>query len=53
MTASSSDYRKRVYTKFGDKGDTSLLYGGRVSKNNPHSEAYGITRETSEGNGAA
>ena len=45
MTASSSDYRKRVYTKFGDKGDTSLLYGGRVSKNNPHSEAYGITDE--------
>ena len=45
MTASSSDYRKRIYTKFGDKGETSLLYGGRVSKNNPHSEAYGITDE--------
>ena len=44
-TASSSSYRKRVYTKFGDKGETSLLYGGRVSKNNPHSEAYGITDE--------
>ena len=45
MTSSSSSYRKRVYTKFGDKGETSLLYGGRVSKNNPHTEAYGITDE--------
>ncbi|PKB63985.1 MAG: ATP:cob(I)alamin adenosyltransferase [SAR202 cluster bacterium Io17-Chloro-G2] len=45
MTSSSSSFRKRVYTKFGDKGETSLLYGGRVSKNNPHSEAYGITDE--------
>ena len=44
MTSSSS-YRKRVYTKFGDKGETSLLYGGRVSKNSPHTEAYGITDE--------
>ena len=45
MTSSSSSFRKRVYTKFGDKGETSLLYGGRVSKNNPHTEAYGITDE--------
>ena len=45
MTASSSSYRKRVYTKFGDQGETSLLYGGRISKNNPHTEAYGITDE--------
>lgn len=45
MSSSSSSYRKRVYTKFGDKGETSLLYGGRVSKNNPHTEAYGITDE--------
>ena len=35
-SSSSSEYRKRVYTKFGDKGETSLLYGGRISKNNPH-----------------
>ncbi|PKB81088.1 MAG: ATP:cob(I)alamin adenosyltransferase [SAR202 cluster bacterium Io17-Chloro-G9] len=41
----SSSFRKKVYTKFGDKGETSLLYGGRVSKNNPHTEAYGITDE--------
>lgn len=44
MTSSSS-FRKKVYTKFGDQGETSLLYGGRVSKNNPHCEAYGITDE--------
>ena len=44
-SSSSSPYRKRVYTKFGDKGETSLLYGGRVSKNSPHTEAYGITDE--------
>ena len=44
-SSSSSSYRKRVYTKYGDKGETSLLYGGRVSKNNPHTEAYGITDE--------
>jgi cob(I)alamin adenosyltransferase len=42
MTSSS---RKRVYTKYGDEGETSLLYGGRVSKNDPHTEAYGITDE--------
>ena len=53
MTASSSEYRKRVYTKFGDLGETSLLYGGRVSKNNPHSEAYGITDEAVSAMGLA
>lgn len=45
MTTSSSPRRKRVYTKYGDQGETSLLYGGRVSKSNPHTEAYGITDE--------
>lgn len=45
MTASSSSHRKKVYTKYGDKGETSLLYGGRVSKNSVHTEAYGITDE--------
>ena len=39
------NYRKKVYTKFGDAGETSLLYGGRVSKNSPNTEAYGITDE--------
>jgi cob(I)alamin adenosyltransferase len=51
--SSSSSYRKKVYTKFGDKGETSLLYGGRVSKNNPHTEAYGITDEAVSAMGLA
>ena len=42
---SRDDYRKKVYTKFGDGGETSLLYGGRISKNSPNTEAYGITDE--------
>ena len=53
VTASSSEYRKRVYTKFGDMGETSLLYGGRVSKNNPHSEAYGVPDEAVSAMGLA
>ncbi len=44
-SSSSEQRRKRVYTKYGDQGETSLLYGGRVSKANPHTEAYGITDE--------
>ena len=52
-SSSSSSYRKRVYTKFGDQGETSLLYGGRVSKNNPHTEAYGITDEAVSAMGMA
>ena len=51
--ASSSSYRKRLYTKFGDQGTTSLLYGGRVSKNDPHTEAYGITDEAVSAMGLA
>lgn len=53
MTSSSSSYRKRVYTKFGDQGETSLLYGGRVSKNNVHTEAYGVTDEAVSAMGLA
>ena len=46
VSSSTSDsYRKKVYTKFGDSGETSLLYGGRISKNSPNTEAYGITDE--------
>jgi cob(I)alamin adenosyltransferase len=44
-SSSESSHRKKVYTKYGDKGETSLLYGGRVSKNSVHTEAYGITDE--------
>ena len=53
MTSSSSSYRKKVYTKFGDQGETSLLYGGRVSKNDLHTEAYGITDEAVSAMGLA
>ncbi len=31
----------RIYTKKGDAGETSLLFGGRVSKADPRCEAYG------------
>ncbi len=41
----TSSPRKKIYTKYGDEGTTGLLYGGRVSKNDPHTEAYGITDE--------
>ena len=33
----------KVYTKRGDKGETGLLFGGRVSKADPRCEAYGAT----------
>ena len=49
----TSSHRKKIYTKHGDQGQTSLLYGGRVSKNNPHSEAYGITDEAVSAMGLA
>ncbi|HCP24111.1 MAG TPA: cob(I)yrinic acid a,c-diamide adenosyltransferase, partial [Dehalococcoidia bacterium] len=34
-------------------GETSLLYGGRVSKNSPNTEAYGITDEAVSAMGMA
>ena len=34
-----------VVTKTGDKGETGLLYGGRVPKNNLRVEAYGTVDE--------
>ena len=45
--------RKRIYTRYGDEGETSLLYGGRVSKNSLHTEAYGITDEAVSAMGLA
>ena len=44
---------KRLYTKYGDSGETSLLYGGRVSKANLHCEAYGATDEACSALGLA
>jgi len=35
----------RIYTKRGDDGTTGLLYGGRVSKADPATEAYGSVDE--------
>ena len=35
----------RIYTKRGDDGTTGLLYGGRISKADPATEAYGSVDE--------
>ena len=35
----------KIYTKYGDTGDTGLLYGGRVSKSDLRCEAYGTVDE--------
>lgn len=35
----------KTFNKRGDAGETSLLYGGRVSKSNPRCEAYGTVDE--------
>lgn len=35
----------KIYTRRGDTGETGLLYGGRVSKADPRTEAYGTIDE--------
>ena len=35
----------KIYTRYGDQGQTGLLYGGRVSKADLRCEAYGTTDE--------
>ena len=35
----------KTFNKRGDRGETSLLYGGRVAKSNPRCEAYGTIDE--------
>ena len=49
----ASHSKKKIYTKYGDEGKTSLLYGGRVSKSGPYTEAYGITDEAVSAMGLA
>jgi cob(I)alamin adenosyltransferase len=43
----------RIYTKRGDDGTTGLLYGGRISKADLRTEAYGTTDEAVAQLGAA
>jgi cob(I)alamin adenosyltransferase len=45
--------RKSIVTKTGDAGETGLLYGGRVSKADPRTEAYGTIDEAISAIGAA
>lgn len=43
----------RIYTKKGDDGTTGLLYGGRVSKDDPRTQVYGTLDETVSALGVA
>lgn len=37
--------QRSIATRAGDGGETGLLYGGRVPKDDPHTEAYGSLDE--------
>ncbi|MFN2556440.1 MAG: cob(I)yrinic acid a,c-diamide adenosyltransferase [Nitriliruptorales bacterium] len=43
----------KVYTKTGDKGDTSLFHGGRVPKDHLRTQAYGTVDEVVSALGVA
>lgn len=43
----------KIYTKKGDDGTTSLWYGGRVSKDDARTEAYGAVDEAGSALGVA
>jgi cob(I)alamin adenosyltransferase len=43
----------RIYTKKGDDGTTSLWYGGRVSKSDVRTDAYGAVDEAGSALGVA
>ena len=45
--------RKSIVTRTGDGGETGLLYGGRVPKTDPRTEAYGAVDEAISTLGAA
>ncbi|MGH7639933.1 MAG: cob(I)yrinic acid a,c-diamide adenosyltransferase [Candidatus Dormibacteria bacterium] len=44
---------KSIVTKGGDRGQTQLLYGGRVGKDDPRTEAYGALDEAISAMGLA
>lgn len=43
----------KTFNKKGDKGETSLCYGGRVAKSSPRPEAYGTVDEAMSALGLA
>ena len=43
----------QIYTRSGDKGETGLLFGGRVSKADIRTETYGSTDQAVSGIGMA
>ena len=43
----------KIYTKLGDKGNTDLLYGGRVRKTDLHCVAFGTVDEANSALGLA
>src|SRR6185369_9043807 len=47
------NFRVSIVTKTGDKGETSLMYGRRLSKTDPRVDAYGCVDELSAALGLA
>jgi cob(I)alamin adenosyltransferase len=45
--------KARIYTRTGDRGETGLFGGGRVSKTDPRVEAYGAVDELNAALGVA
>lgn len=43
----------KIYTRKGDDGTTSLWYGGRISKDDPRTDAYGTLDEAASALGIA
>ncbi|MEX0621566.1 MAG: cob(I)yrinic acid a,c-diamide adenosyltransferase [Candidatus Woykebacteria bacterium] len=48
-----TERKVRIYTKSGDKGETSLIFGSRVSKDDPRVKAYGAIDELNASLGLA